>query len=81
MMFERNVGSKFELNNSIIFEDVFLYLNKFNVLIGECGSGKANFIHVFELLDNISHDFHDAIKKHGGNYVKNFNLLEIIFLY
>ena len=48
----------------------FLYLNKFNVLIGECGSGKANFIHVFELLDNISHDFHDAIKKHGGNYVK-----------
>ncbi|MBQ8017219.1 MAG: AAA family ATPase [Methanobrevibacter sp.] len=68
--------SKIRVKNFKTFDDVCLDLNKFNVLIGACGSGKTNFIQVFELLNDISYDFHDAIKKHGGGYVKNFNLLE-----
>ena len=51
-------------------------LNKFNVLIGACGSGKTNFVQVFELLNDLAYDFHDAINKQGGTFVKNFNLLE-----
>ena len=68
--------SKIRVKNFKTFDDVSLDLNKFNVLIGACGSGKTNFVQVFELLNDISYDFHDAIKKHGGGYVKNFNLLE-----
>ena len=68
--------SKIRVKNFKTFDDVCLDLNKFNVLIGACGSGKTNFIQVFELLNDISYDFHDAIKKHGERYVKNFNLLE-----
>ena len=68
--------SKIRVKNFKTFDDVCLDLNKFNVLIGACGSGKTNFIQIFELLNDISYDFHDAIKKHGGGYVKNFNLLE-----
>lgn len=68
--------SKIRVKNFKTFDDVCLDLNKFNVLIGACGSGKTNFIQVFELLNDMSYDFHDAIKKHGGGYVKNFNLLE-----
>ena len=68
--------SKIRVKNFKTFDDICLDLNKFNVLIGACGSGKTNFIQVFELLKDISYDFHDAIKKHGGGYVKNFNLLE-----
>ena len=68
--------SKIRVKNFKTFDDVCLDLNKFNVLIGACGSGKTNFIQVFEFLNDISYDFHDAIKKHGGGYVKNFNLLE-----
>ena len=68
--------SKIRVKNFKTFDDVCLDLNKFNVLIGACGSGKTNFIQVFELLNDISYDFHDAIKKHGGGYVKNFNLLK-----
>ena len=68
--------SKIRIKNFKTFNDVCLDLNKFNVLIGACGSGKTNFVQVFELLNDISYDFHDAIKKHGGGYVKNFNLLE-----
>ena len=68
--------SKIRVKNFKTFDDVSLDFNKFNVLIGACGSGKTNFIHVFELLNDISYDFHDAVKKHGGGYVKNFNLLE-----
>ena len=68
--------SKIRVKNFKTFDDVCLDLNKFNVLIGACGSGKTNFVQVFELLNDISYDFHDAIKKHGGGYVKNFNLLE-----
>ena len=68
--------SKIRVKNFKTFDDVYVDLNKFNVLIGECGCGKTNFIQVFELLKDISYDFHDAIKKHGGGYVKNLNLLE-----
>ena len=68
--------SKIRVKNFKTFDDVCLDLNRFNVLIGACGSGKTNFVQVFELLNDISYDFHDAIKKHGGGYVKNFNLLE-----
>ena len=68
--------SKIRVKNYKTFDDVSLDLNKFNVLIGACGSGKTNFVHVFGLLNDISYDFHDAVKKHGGGYVKNFNLLE-----
>lgn len=68
--------SKIRVKNFKTFNDVCLDLNKFNVLIGACGSGKTNFIQVFELLNDISYNFHEAIKKHGGSYVKNFNLLE-----
>ena len=68
--------SKIRVKNFKTFDDVCLDLNKFNVLIGACGSGKTNFVQVFELLKDISYDFHDAIKKHGGSFVKNFNLLE-----
>ena len=68
--------SKIRVKNFKTFDDVYLDLNKFNVLIGACGSGKTNFVQVFELLNDISYDFHDAIKKHGGSFVRNFNLLE-----
>ena len=68
--------SEIRVKNFKTFDDVCLVLNKFNVLIGACGSGKTNFVQVFELLNDISYDFHEAIKKHGGGYVKNFNLLE-----
>ena len=67
--------SKIRVKNFKTFDDVCLDLNNFNVLIGACGSGKTNFVQVFELLNDISYDFHDAIKKHGGGYVKNFNLI------
>lgn len=39
-------------------------------------AGKTNFVQVFELLNDVSSDFHDAIRKHGGSFVKNFNLFE-----
>lgn len=68
--------SRIKVKNFKTFDDICLNLNNFNVLIGACGSGKTNFIQVFELLNDISYDFHDAVKKHGGGYVKNFNLLE-----
>lgn len=68
--------SKIRIKNFKTFNDVSLDLNKFNVLIGACGSGKTNFVEVFELFKDISYDFHEAINKHGGGYVKNFNLLE-----
>ena len=68
--------SKIKIKNFKTFDDVCLDLNKFNVLTGACGSGKTHFIQVFELLNDISYDFHEAIKKHGGKYVKNFNLLK-----
>jgi len=68
--------SEIRVKNFKTFDDVYLDLNNFNVLIGACGSGKTNFFQVFELLNDLSNDFHDAIKKHGGNFVKNFNLLE-----
>ena len=68
--------SEIRVKNFKTFDDVYLDLNNFNVLIGACGSGKTNFFQVFELLNDLSNDFHDAIKKQGGNFVKNFNLLE-----
>ena len=48
-------------------------LNKFNILIGACASGKTNFINVFELLNDMAYNFHEAVKKQGGVFVKNFN--------
>ncbi len=68
--------SEIRVKNFKTFDDVYLDLNKFNVLIGACGSGKTNFVQVFELLNDLSYDFHDAINKQGGAFVKNFNLLE-----
>ena len=68
--------SKIRIKNIKTFDDITLDLNKFNVLIGACASGKTNFVQVFELLNDISQDFHKAIRKHGGAYIKNFNLLE-----
>lgn len=69
--------SKIKIKNFKTFGDIDLDLNEFNVLVGACGSGKTNFIQIFELLNDIvSHGFKDAIEKHGGKYVKNFNLLE-----
>ena len=69
--------SEIRVKNFKTFDDVYLDLDKFNVLIGACGSGKTNFVQVFELLNDLSYDFHDAINKQGGAFVKNFNLLEI----
>lgn len=70
------IVSKIRVKNFKTFDDVSLDLNKFNILIGASASGKTNFIQVFELLNDISYDFSDAIKKHGGRYVKNLNLVE-----
>lgn len=66
--------SKIRIKNFKTFDDLTIDLNRFNVFIGACGSGKTNFVQVFELLEEISHNFHDAIKKHGGEYIRNFNL-------
>ena len=68
--------SKIRVKNFKTFDDVSLDLNKFNVLIGACGSGKTNFVQVLELLKSISYDFHEAIQNFGGAYLKNFNLFE-----
>ena len=39
--------SEIRVKNFKTFDDVYLDLNNFNVLIGACGSGKTNFFQVF----------------------------------
>ena len=65
--------AKIRIKNLKTFDDICLNLNKFNVLVGKSGSGKTNFIEILELFKDISYDFHNAIKKHGGKYLKNLN--------
>jgi len=68
--------SNIEIKNFKTFNELSLDLNKFNVIIGACGSGKSNFVEIFELLNDISQNFHNAIEKHGGIFIKNLNSLE-----
>ena len=69
-----------KIKNLKTFKDVSLDLNRFNVIIGANGCGKTNFIEIFELLKDISQNFHDAVKKHCGIYVKNLNTDEDSYL-
>ncbi|MBQ2613360.1 MAG: AAA family ATPase [Methanobrevibacter sp.] len=69
-----------KIKNLKTFKDVSLDLNRFNVIIGASGCGKTNFVEIFELLKDISQNFHNAIKKHGGIYVKNLNTDEDSYL-
>ena len=68
--------SKIQIQNFKTFNDISIDLNDFNVLIGACASGKTNLVEVFEFLKDISQNFRNAIKKHGGEYLRNFNLLD-----
>ena len=68
--------SNIEIKNFKTFNDISINLNDFNVLIGACASGKTNFVEVLEFLNDMSVNFHNAIKKHGAIYLKNFNLAD-----
>ena len=68
--------SNIQIENFKTFKDEETDLNDFNVLIGACASGKTNFVEILEFLKDISVNFHNAIKRHGGIYLKNFNLLD-----
>ena len=68
--------SELQIENLKTFNEVKIDFNNFNVLIGSCASGKSNLVDIFEFLNDISYDFHRGIKKHGGIYLKNFNLKE-----
>ena len=66
--------SEIKIKNLKSFNDQFVSLNNFNVLIGACASGKSNFIEIFKFLKDISMDFENGINKHGGPFLRNFNL-------
>lgn len=66
--------SKIEINNFKSFDDVVINLNDLNVVVGECASGKSNFIEVFRFLKDLCEDFDGGIRKHGGPFLQNYNL-------
>ena len=68
--------SNIQIKNFKTFKDEKIDLNDFNVLIGACASGKTNFVEILEFLKDVSVNFHNAIKRHDGIYLKNFNLLD-----
>ena len=42
--------SKIEVKNFKSFNELFIDLNNFNIMIGACASGKSNFIEFFKFL-------------------------------
>ncbi|HGJ64211.1 TPA: ATPase [bacterium] len=69
---------KIRVKNFKSFKDMELNLGKVNILIGANGSGKSNFVRIFEFLKDIAKDGLDkAISKDGYKYIKNINSNEL----
>ena len=66
--------SKIHVKNFKTFKDISCDFNDFNVIIGECGSGKSNFVEIFKFLKDLSNDFSNAISKHNRKLLQNINL-------
>ena len=64
--------SKIEIKNFKSFDDVSINLSNFNAVVGECASGKSNFIEAFKFLKDIYEKFDNGITMHGGHLVQNF---------
>lgn len=63
-----------EIKNFKSFEDVWVKLSNFNVIVGDSASGKSNFVEVFQFLKDICDDFDAAMNAHGGHNLQNINL-------
>ena len=58
--------SKINIKNFKSFDDATVDLNKFNVIVGECASGKSNLIDTLKFLKNLCENM-------GGNYsIQNY---------
>lgn len=66
--------SKIEIKNFKSFDDVSVDLNDFNAIVGECASGKSNFIEAFKFLKDICDNGENGINLHGGPFVQNFKI-------
>lgn len=64
--------SKIEIENFKSFENICANLNNFNVVVGECASGKSNFIEAIRFLKDISENAENGINKHGNYFMQNF---------
>ena len=62
-----------EVKNFKTFGDISVDLKDINVLIGACASGKSHFVEIFEFLKDLTYHFENAISKHGGNHLINYN--------
>ena len=68
--------SNIRIKNFKSFDNLNIDFNKFNVIIGACGAGKTNLVEIFEFFKDISQNFHQAVKSHGGIYIKNLNAFD-----
>ena len=71
-MFIKNI----KLSNFKTFDEMYIELNMFNVLIGANASGKSNFIHALEFIKDIAESGLDsAISLQGGiEYTRNVKI-------
>ena len=65
---------KIQIKNFKNFKDTTVNLNKFNAIVGECASGKSNFIEALKFLNEISEDFEKTILKHGTSLMQNVKI-------
>lgn len=58
------------------FNDIYIKLNRFNVLIGANASGKSNFVSIFKFLKDIAESgLENAISMQGGlEYLQNMKI-------
>ena len=66
--------SKIEIKNFKSFEDVSLNLSNFNAVVGECASGKSNFIEAFKFLKDRCENIEKGINMHGDPLFRILNI-------
>ena len=72
--------SKIQIENFKSFDNLTVDLNKFNVIVGECSSGKSNFMEIFKFLKGLSENFKKTIRNFNGKYLQNNQLKEPTYI-